>query len=97
MFFTMNRVGERVTLNGEAFALSDVLSLISSYDKGSYQIHYYDGRKHYVSDGSTQIGCEIPYSLADELSARMPELRMCRSQRESDTKYFENLRNARRK
>ena len=96
MSFVMNRVGDRVALNGEAFILSDLLSVVPSYDKKSYEIHYYDGRKHYVSDGTNQIGCEIPYSFADELAARMPELRMCRSQRESDIKYFENLRNARR-
>jgi hypothetical protein len=43
-----------------------------------------------------QLGCEVPYPLAEELAHRLPEIKMCRSQREMDTKYFENLQNGRR-
>jgi hypothetical protein len=96
MSFVMSRVGDRVTLNGEVFSLSDILSVAPSYDKKSYNVHYYDGRKHYVSDGMDQLGCEVPYPLAEELAHRLPEIKMCRSQREMDTKYFENLQNGRR-
>jgi hypothetical protein len=96
MNIVMNRVGEDFMINGEMFKMQDILSLTHKYDKGMHNVHYYDGRKHYVSDGSFQQGCEIPYPFAEEMAARLPELRMCRSQRETDTKYFENLRNGRR-
>lgn len=92
----LRRSGDVVFVDGEQFALADLLSLFPDYDKSEFKAHYYDGRKHYVSDGSNQYSCSIPYDLATDLFQRIPELRMCRSQRIADTKYFENLRNARR-
>jgi len=88
------RSGDVLFVNGEQFALSDLLMLYPDYSHVDKQIHYYDGKKHYVSDGVNQRGCPIPYPLAEELSTRLPELRMCKSQRINDHKYFENLRNA---
>lgn len=93
----IRRSADVVFIDDEQFALADLLSLFPDYDKSEFKAHYYDGRKHYVSDGSNQYSCSIPYGLALDLSERIPELRMCRSQRIADTKYFENLRNARRK
>lgn len=93
---SFNRVGDRVVLCGEAFDISDILSIHPSYAHRGYPVHFYDGRKHYVSDGSTQTGLPVPYPLAEDLYLRIPELRMCRSQRENDNRYFENLRNGRK-
>ena len=90
------RSGDILFVNGEQFALSDLLMLYPDYKHLHQQIHYYDGRKHYVSDGVNQKGLAVPYQMAEELFARLPELKMCRSQRLNDHKYFENLRNARR-
>lgn len=90
------RSGDRVFLGDEQFALVDVVSVCSEYLFQSHPIHYYDGKKHYVSDGVTQVSKELPCPMIDNLFDRLPELRMCRSQRLNDHKYFENLRNARR-
>jgi hypothetical protein len=97
MRFIMRRVDDRIWLNNDLFVLSDLLGVFPSYDKTAHKIHYCDGKKHYVSDGMNQVGCEVPYLLHQEVFKRLPELKMCRSQRIIDTQYFENLRNARRK
>ena len=90
------RLDDVLFVNGEEFALSDLLMLYPDYKYSHHHVHYYDGKKHYVSDGSVQKGLSVPYVMAEELFKRMPELKMCRSQRLNDHKYFENLRNARR-
>lgn len=88
----LHRSGDRVTINGEVFHISDLINVLPQYDKKEYSVHHYDGKKHYVSDGINQIGCEMPYLLADKIQFHLAELRICRSQREIDDKYFENLR-----
>ena len=93
---TFRRCERVVFVNDEMFDVSDLLSLYPGYDHHTHSAHFYDGEQHYVSDGSNQIGLPVPYGMAEELSLRMPELRMCRSQRENDNRYFENLRNERR-
>jgi hypothetical protein len=93
---TFRRCGNVLLVNGEEFILSDLLDLYPKYGMEAWNVHYYDGRKHYVSDGKVQIGMETPYDLGDELFGRIPELRMCREQRVTDTKHLESLRNGRR-
>lgn len=88
----MNRVGERVSLNGEIFHLQDILSVMPRYDKANAKIHFCDGRKHYVSDGWTQIGCELPYRYMEDLFMRLSEVRMCRQQRLVDEEYFRKIK-----
>ena len=72
------------------------MMLYPKYSFTGKKSHFYDGKRHYVSDGIDQIPCPVPYPLAEELVNRLPELRMCKSQRMNDYKYFENLRNGRR-
>lgn len=88
----LHRIGEILTINGERFNLSDLVNVLPQYDKGSHIVHYYDGKKHYVSDGRKQVGCGLPYPLAEKISFHINEMRMCRNQRQMDDKYFENLR-----
>lgn len=89
------RSGDILFVNGEEFALSDLLMLYPDYEYGEHRVHYYDGKCHYISDGVNQRGCPVPYLIGDDLKKRIPELRMCRSQRINDDRYFENLRNGR--
>jgi hypothetical protein len=89
------RVEKLVKLNDEVFDLSDVISVIP-YDKAEWKVHFCNGRKHYVSDGVNTRSCDIPSLFHEEIFMRLPEIRMCRSQRLNDERYFENLRNARR-
>lgn len=92
---TFYRVGDVVRIGQEAFSLNDLLSVMPKYDKKNFEVHYYDGKKHYASDGWNQIGFPIPYDLAEEVFNRLPEMRMCRQQREIDDKYFEKLMHSR--
>lgn len=89
------RLDDVVFINNEKFLLSDVTSVLSSYDKASYKVHYYDGERHYCSDGRNQVGFEIPYDYAERLLSHLPEIRLCRTQRENDEKYFQSLRDSR--
>lgn len=88
------RSGDNVFVNGEQFSIDDLMMLYPKYSYTAKKSHFYDGKKHYVSNGRDQMSCPVPYPLAEELSTRLPELRMCKSQRINDHKYFENLRNA---
>jgi hypothetical protein len=87
----MNRMGDKVSLNGEMFDIVDLLSVLPSYDKISAKVHYCDGNKHYVSDGETQIGCELPYEYMREAFNHLPEIRMCKKQRLIDDEHIKNL------
>lgn len=87
----LHRCDERLTINGEIFHLSDLLNVLPQYDKVKFKVHHYDGRRHYVSDGLKQVGCEMPYHLAELIEMHLAELRICRSQREIDDKYFQNF------
>jgi hypothetical protein len=93
---SFRRCGDLIVLNGEEFNLSDLIDLYPKYGMEAWKIHYYDGRKHYVSDGRIQSGMEVPYDIGDGLFNRIPELRMCREQRLIDTQHLEHLRNGRR-
>jgi hypothetical protein len=90
------KVHSDVLIDGEAFHISDILSVCPEYEHTESLIHFYDGKQHYVSDGKTQSGRPLPCHSVEDLGKRLPELRMCRSQREIDDRYFENLRNQRR-
>lgn len=85
-----------VTINGEQFTLEDVRSVVNSYAGFGSKIHYYDGVKHYISDGRNQVGMSIPCEICDKVLASIVEIRLCKKQRETDNKHFENLRNVRR-
>jgi len=90
------KVESSVSIDGEAFHISDILSVCPQYEHKDSLVHFYDGKQHYVSDGKIQTGCPIPCGQVENLWNRLHELRMCRSQRETDHRYFENLRNQRR-
>lgn len=88
----LHRSGDTLNINGEVFHLSDLLNVLPQYDKRAYLVHHYDGKKHYVSNGVNQIGCEMPYHFAETIEKHLADLRICRSQRGIDDKYFQNLR-----
>jgi hypothetical protein len=90
------RSGNTVVVKGEVFDVSDLLMVCPTYTQVGELVHLYDETRHYVSDGHTQKGLSVPCPELDGLMDRIPELRMCRSQRETDHRYFENLRNQRR-
>ena len=87
---------DNVTINGEQFLMEDVRSVVNEYLGFGYHTHYYDGRKHYTSDGKTQVGRPVPCSLCEKVIASTMEIRLCKKQRETDNKHFESLRNVRR-
>jgi len=87
----LHRSGDYLNINGEAFHISDLMNVLPQYDKRMHSIHHYDEKKHYVSDGLNQVGCEMPYHFAETIEKHLAELRICRSQRETDDKYFKNL------
>ena len=91
-----SRCDNLVKLNDEVFELSDILAVVPAYVDGEWKIHFCNGRKHYVSDGVNQFGRQLPYPFLEMVFNRLPEIRMCRSQRLEDQRYFENLRNVRR-
>jgi hypothetical protein len=93
MFHKVNNI---VYINGEEFLIKDLEDVLGKYDKAGHNVHYYDGRKHYVSDGKTQVACPVPYAYFEQAKARVPEIRMCRQQRLIDEKHLETLRNGRR-
>lgn len=92
----LRKINNVVVVDEEIFDISDVVSVVSGYASIKHNIHYYDGRKHYVSDGRNQIGLELPYLLGEEIFRRLPELKLCRGQREIDKKHLETLRHGRR-
>lgn len=85
-----------VFVNREEFSINDLAMIFPSYEHMKTPVHYYDGSRHYVSDGTNQVGLPVPYLMGEDLFRRIPELRMCKSQRENDNRYFENLRNGRK-
>jgi hypothetical protein len=89
------RCGSVVTINGEVFSLQDITSVVSDYVSDS-SIHYYDGKKHYKSDGRNQVGLPTPYGVGDRILENILQIRMCKQQREIDEKHIEHLRNKRR-
>jgi hypothetical protein len=88
------RNGEDVSINGEAFKMSDVTSVVSSY-KADSKIHYYDGKKHYKSNGKDQIGLQVPSTEIELIMANIVAMKACRKQREVDESHMEALRKAR--
>lgn len=89
------RINDLFIIGDETFSVNDVLSVFPEYvvDK---DIHYYDGKKHYKSDGKTQVGLPLPYTLGEKILNSIVQIRMCKQQREIDEKHLEVLRNKRR-
>lgn len=95
MINEFKRVGDIFIIDGEVFSVKDVQAVFPEYvvDK---DIHYYDGKKHYKSDGKTQVGLPLPYTLGEKILNSIVQIRMCKQQREIDEKHLEVLRNKRR-
>jgi hypothetical protein len=89
------RCDDKVTINGEEFSVEDVCGVFPEYDS-SHKVHYYDGKKHYRSDGRTQIGFSTPYELGERMFESLVRIKACKTQRETDKRHLEYLRNARR-
>lgn len=89
------RINNLFIIDDETFSVNDVLYVFPEYvvDK---DIHYYDGKKHYKSDGKTQVGLPLPYTLGEKILNSIVQIRMCKQQREIDEKHLEVLRNKRR-
>ncbi len=92
---TFRRCEQLVLINGEEFYIDDVRSVVSDYNQDC-QNHYYDGRKHYKSDGLIQVSCKCPDQVIESVFQNIVGLRMAKKQREIDEKHIEHLRNARR-
>lgn len=88
--------GNNVAIGGEQFTVDDVRSVVREYTGFGSHVHYYDGKKHYVSDGKDQVGRPIPCKLCEQVLSSVTEIRLCKKQRETDQKHFESLRNVRR-
>lgn len=89
---TFRRCENNVTIDGEIFLLSDVISVVSDY-KNSGLIHYYDEKKHYDSDGKTQRVSETPSCIMNKILSNIVGIRMAKAQREIDERHLEHLRN----
>lgn len=89
------RIGDIFIIGEEVFSVKDVQSVFSDYVVED-TIHYYDGKKHYKSNGLTQIGLNIPYDLGENILKNKAQIKLCKQQREIDEKHIEHLRNARR-
>jgi hypothetical protein len=89
------RCESTVNISGEIFSVKDIQSVFSEYVADS-NVHYYDGKKHYKSDGKTQVGQPIPYETGDAILENIVQIRVCRQQREVDERHLEYLRNKRR-
>jgi hypothetical protein len=92
---TFRRCEQIVLINGEEFCLNDVQSVVSDY-KQDCQNHYYDGRKHYKSDGLVQVSCKCPDQVIENVFQNIVGIRLVKKQREIDEKHIEHLRNKRR-
>ena len=95
MINEFKRVGDIFIIDGEVFSVKDVQAVFSDYVVEDV-IHYYDGKKHYKSDGKTQVGLPLPYTLGEKILNSIVQIRMCKQQREIDEKHLEVLRNKRR-
>ena len=88
-----HRSGTIVNIDGEIFDLQDLLSVFPRYlGMDGHGCHYYDGKKHYVSDGMNQRGMEVPYLLGEEIFKNVRQIRLCKKQREVDEQHMEHLR-----
>jgi hypothetical protein len=88
--------GNNVTIGGEQFTMDDVRSVVAEYSGFGSHVHYYDSKKHFVSDGKNQVGRSTPCELCERVVSSLTEIRLCKKQRETDQKHFESLRNVRR-
>jgi hypothetical protein len=95
MITGFKRIGDIFIIDGEVFSVKDVQAIFSEYVVEDV-IHYYDGKKHYKSDGLTQVGLSIPYDLGENILKNKAQIKLCKQQREIDEKHIEHLRNARR-
>jgi hypothetical protein len=89
------RVNDIFIIDNETFSVNDILSVFPEYIVDSC-IHYYDRKKHYKSDGKTQIGLATPYELGDRILQNIVHIRMCKNQREIDERYLEHVRTKRK-
>lgn len=87
------RSQDKININGEIFEIQDLLSVLPQYESmNTHACHYYDGSKHYVSDGRNQVGMEVPYLLGDKIFENVGQIRLCKKQREMDDRHIEYLR-----
>lgn len=91
----LRRCEQIVLINGEEFSVEDVHAVVPEYAT-NFQNHYYDGRKHYKSDGHTQTSQPCPDIAVEKIFENLPGIRMAKAQREIDRKHLENLKNVRR-
>jgi len=89
---TFRRCENIVTIDGEIFLLSDVKSVVSEY-MNTDLIHYYDGKKHYNSDGNIQWSSESSVIVMNKIFLNIVGIRLVKAQREIDERHLENLRN----
>lgn len=88
----LKRCEQIVLINGEEFSAEDVQSVVPEYSVDA-QNHYYDGRKHYKSDGYTQKSQPCPDMILERIFENIPGIRMVKMQREIDKKHIESLKN----
>lgn len=91
MACTFIRSGDMVMIDGEQFLLSDILAVVSEYDSKDI-VHYYDGKTHYRSDGTNQVGHPIPCPIVERILANKVGIRHCKTQRETDERHIESLK-----
>jgi len=86
------RINEVIFIDGEQFLLSDLLDVLPNYELIDTPIHFYDGKRHYSSDGKMQVGHDIPCNYVESVFDNISQIRICKAQRENDKKYFESVR-----
>lgn len=87
------KMGDNIVIGEEIFDVQDLLSVFPDYENMiKHRCHYYDGKRHYVSDGRNQVGMEVPYLLGDRIFENVGQIRLCKKQREIDDRHIEHLR-----
>lgn len=89
---TFRRCENTVTIDGELFLIEDVRSVVPEYVSDSL-IHYYDGKRHFKSDGRTQWAVESMNSTMAKITSNIVGIRLAKAQREIDERHLEHLRN----
>lgn len=89
---TFRRCENTVTIDGELFIVQDIKSVVSEYVADSL-IHFYDGRRHFKSDGRNQWAVESLNLTMQKIMSNIVGIRMAKAQREIDERHLEHLRN----
>jgi len=89
---TFRRCENTATIDGEVFLIQDIRSVVPEYVPDSL-IHYYDGRRHFKSDGRNQWAVESLNSTMQKIMSNIVGIRMAKAQREIDERHLEHLRN----